>query len=52
MIKSSLFLLAVSLLLSGCYVHMGWGTPVMVENQVQQAPMQRQPIDSGYYREE
>jgi hypothetical protein len=44
-----LLFLALSTLFSGCYLHMGWGSPVVVTNQLQQPTPQ--PVDSGYYRE-
>ncbi len=48
----SLILVAFSLLFfSGCYFHVGWGSPVVVTNQLQQNPAPQQSVDSGYYRE-
>ncbi|EJF07416.1 hypothetical protein ThvES_00004990 [Thiovulum sp. ES] len=37
-------LLALSTLFSGCYFHVGWGSPVIINNQAQQ-PVS---VDSGY----
>jgi len=53
MIKSLFLLTISSLLFSGCYVHMGWGSPVVVTNQLQtNSGPQQHSVDSGYYREE
>jgi len=44
-----LIIALISTIFSGCYFHVGWGTPVIVNNQQLQQP--KPVVDSGYYRE-